>query len=148
MITHIQENEGAPKTSKFTCKCEACSQCLSKTTNPVQVHHQTHAKSKNDEKHGIPDVIPPFSSKSRVLHMFTVSTGIYTSITHFATIPMQFSQSNSRHATQCNVYDPSHPQNHCEHPHTKCLFLCSRWNLELAPRLLFPIEDQKRVPSL
>ena len=29
-IMHIQENEVVPKTSKFTCKCAACSKCISK----------------------------------------------------------------------------------------------------------------------
>jgi hypothetical protein len=57
-----------------------------------------------------------------------------TSITRFATISMQFSQSNS-HATQSNVYDLIR-KTIVEDPHTKCLFLCSCWNLELAPRLL------------
>ena len=39
--------------------------------------------------------------------MFTVSTGIYTSIPPFATICMQYSQESSRHATQCKNMYPS-----------------------------------------
>ena len=35
--------------------------------------------------------------------MFTVSTGVYTSIPPFATISMQYSQESSRHATQCKI---------------------------------------------
>ena len=51
--------------------------------------------------------------------MFTVSTGVYTSIPPFATISMQYSQESSRHATQCKNMYPSHLKNHCEDPHTK-----------------------------
>ena len=40
--------------------------------------------------------------------MFTVSTGVYTSIPPFATISMQYSQESSRHATQCKNMYPSH----------------------------------------
>ena len=75
-IMHIQENEVAPKRLKFTCKCEACSKCISQTIIEVLVHKRwlpkTFAASckvqKTSKNISIPDVIPPFCSKSRAVH--------------------------------------------------------------------------------
>jgi hypothetical protein len=51
-----RKNEVAPKTSKFTCKCHACSKWISKTHVEVLVHKhhhqilQHHAKSRKHQK--------------------------------------------------------------------------------------------------
>ena len=64
------------KRLKFTCKCEACSKCISQTIIEVLVHKtlapKTFAASckvqKTSKNISIPDVIPPFCSKSRAVH--------------------------------------------------------------------------------
>ena len=129
---HPGKNEVAPKTSKFTCKCHACSKWISKTHVEVLVHKhhhqilQHHAKSRKHQKiyrsqmlfhhstakfrvllkndmvvHQIPTATPSWGG---TWHMFTVSTGVYTSIPRFATIPMQLGQESFQHAAQCIVY--------------------------------------------
>ena len=135
------------KRLKFTCKCEACSKCISQTIIEVLVHKrwlqkplQHHAKfgkrpktyqsqmlfhhsAANPELCTKKTLLSPNSSchtKScrNVAHVHRIN-GVYTSIPPFATISMQYSQESSRHATQCKNMYPSHLKNHCEDPHTK-----------------------------
>ena len=135
------------KRLKFTCKCEACSKCISQTNIEVLVHKrwlqkplQHHAKSRKRPKtyqsqmlfhHSAPNpelctkktLLSPNSSchtKScrNVAHVHRINGSLYFH-TPFATISMQYSQESSRHTTQCKNMYPSHLKNHCEDLHTK-----------------------------
>ena len=146
-IMHIQENEVAPKTSQFTCKCEACCKCISQTNIEVLVHKrwlqkplQHHAKSRKRPKtyqsqmlfhHSAPNpelctkktLLSPNSSchtKScrNVAHVHRINGSLYFH-TPFC---YDFHAVQPRKFTTCNTmqeYVSISSENHCEDPHTK-----------------------------